>query len=637
MSGGNNGVEYEIGAKDETGGAITAALGKIKDLSKATVAEAHKVIEAFRSRSASIKRSLAMETDALRKAHKSALSVYETLDEINKRVDAPKEAARAQEEHNKALERWCALLERAKQREEARHAKWNFYNAFDKDTHGNLEKLHGEDGGGTGGTKAANDGIKDMASSARRATGALMLMSHAMGSADGAAGKMANAISGVAGMAVAFGPVGAAIAGVQAAIGAVADYFVDKANKMLEKAKELGAKMTLNLSKLKEVKFDSLVSDLARVAKATDRAADAFDRMAKAKEALTAAENRTAAASDSSEIADMKRQMAEDVVNSSEDDKDRIAAAWKYKIAEKEAELTERSAERQLQADEESLHLAEERLALTERNAAKLEEAAARAMKEHDMMRDLFGETDKNYVKQYETAAKQAKERADAAHVSVERQRDELEALRQNKAAADIERGNRVSEAHTATISAESEYRSAEDRKAKKDEQTAREAAEKIARQQKEYDDKRLKDERDARMRLEHEIAAERKRLSREISDSQRDEAAARDRLAAAQSAVHQAWGWYRDKDSLKAQLEEEKTDAEAEKQFEKDFDKLKFRRDWREAKNLSLDQEAVRRVALAREEEKAAQEYAKQTADASQRAADALEAIEAAFEGGGQ
>ena len=71
---------------------------------------------------------------------------------------------------------------------------------------------------------------------------------------------------------------------------------------------------------------------------------------------------------------------------------------------------------------------------------------------------------------------------------------------------------------------------------------------------------------------------------------------------------MNQAWGWYRDKDSLKAQIEEEKANAAAERQFEQDFDRLRFRRDWREATNLSLDQEAVRRVALAREEEEAAQ-----------------------------
>ena len=60
---------------------------------------------------------------------------------------------------------------------------------------------------------------------------------------------------------------------------------------------------------------------------------------------------------------------------------------------------------------------------------------------------------------------------------------------------------------------------------------------------------------------------------------------------------------------------------AEARKQFEKDLDRLKSRRrDWRTAENLSVDDEAVRRVELAREEKEAAEkhlaEIEKNTAD---------------------
>ena len=54
----------------------------------------------------------------------------------------------------------------------------------------------------------------------------------------------------------------------------------------------------------------------------------------------------------------------------------------------------------------------------------------------------------------------------------------------------------------------------------------------------------------------------------------------------------------------MRAQIEEERAEADARVQFEKDFEKLRFRRDWRTAKNLSVDDEAVRRVALAREQE---------------------------------
>ena len=82
----------------------------------------------------------------------------------------------------------------------------------------------------------------------------------------------------------------------------------------------------------------------------------------------------------------------------------------------------------------------------------------------------------------------------------------------------------------------------------------------------------------------------------------------------------------------MAAQLEEEKADAAARKQFEKDFAKLKDRRrDWRTAENLSVDDEAVRRVALAREEKEAAErhlaEIEKNTADLAAKLDELLQA----------
>ena len=82
---------------------------------------------------------------------------------------------------------------------------------------------------------------------------------------------------------------------------------------------------------------------------------------------------------------------------------------------------------------------------------------------------------------------------------------------------------------------------------------------------------------------------------------------------------------------------EREQEIENSQKQFEKDFEKLRSRSDWRTAAAygsgkmgaLSLDQEAVRRVALAREEEAAAREYAKKTAEECARSAAALEAIQ--------
>ena len=159
---------------------------------------------------------------------------------------------------------------------------------------------------------------------------------------------------------------------------------------------------------------------------------------------------------------------------------------------------------------------------------------------------------------------------------------------------------------------------------------------------------KALKEEAAERLRIEKEIARERDRLQKleaqnyeralrnaikaaqeDLANAQNEQTLAENALAEAQSKVEQAWGWYRDKDSLKAQIEEEKAEAAARKQFDKDFEKLKDRRrDWRTADNLSLDDEAVRRVGLAMEEEKAALEYAKQTAENTKDLATVLEQL---------
>ena len=138
----------------------------------------------------------------------------------------------------------------------------------------------------------------------------------------------------------------------------------------------------------------------------------------------------------------------------------------------------------------------------------------------------------------------------------------------------------------------------------------------------------------ESQKRTEAELHAQR---MRDVAEQRAAVAAAVDeqrgaeaRLAAAKAQVQRAWGWYRDKDSMARQLEEEKAEAAAQSQFEKDFDRLRsFRSDWRTAKNLSVDDEAVRRVALAREEEDAAQKAVLDAAEAAREAADSLAVIE--------
>lgn len=169
------------------------------------------------------------------------------------------------------------------------------------------------------------------------------------------------------------------------------------------------------------------------------------------------------------------------------------------------------------------------------------------------------------------------------------------------------------------------------------DERNAQKAAEEYEKEYQTALRQWLEEEEKERLRIEQEVAKERERLWKAdlkdhqaaLTQAQREEADAQKRLAAAERKEQQAWGWYRDRDSWKAHLEEERADAEAQKQFEKDFQHLKRFSDWRTTDRLSDEDELIRRVALAREEKAAAEEYAKTTAEATQRAADALEKIQ--------
>ena len=211
-----------------------------------------------------------------------------------------------------------------------------------------------------------------------------------------------------------------------------------------------------------------------------------------------------------------------------------------------------------------------------------------------------------------------------------------------------------VNEQHYAEIKADAEKKITEKRREEERTAAEREVAEKkriddnLAAAQKKQDEKKAAEtaEKEAKAkeeaakkaaavqeRLDREAAARRERQAEKerndkiknhqtlLQAENQSAADARSAKSAAESKLQQAWGWYRDKDSMRAQLEEEKADKAARKQYEKDFEKLKSRsRDWRTAENLSVDDEAVRRVALAKEEKEAANrhlaEIEKNTAD---------------------
>lgn len=142
------------------------------------------------------------------------------------------------------------------------------------------------------------------------------------------------------------------------------------------------------------------------------------------------------------------------------------------------------------------------------------------------------------------------------------------------------------------------------------DEKHAKEKAEAEAKAQEKADKERaaqlkhdmeelVRAEKDARSKMQQDLQAELAASNTMAGDQ-------RSRLERAKSQVAQAWGWYRDPESFKAQLAEESAEKSAQAQFVKDEARLKRRSEWRTRK-LDAPEEAVRRVVLAREEEQAA------------------------------
>ena len=132
-----------------------------------------------------------------------------------------------------------------------------------------------------------------------------------------------------------------------------------------------------------------------------------------------------------------------------------------------------------------------------------------------------------------------------------------------------------------------------------------------------------LNEEAEAEQKLREELAREEREqeekrhqqrirnIQSEVSESEKLQSDAESRLSSAQAKVSQAWGWYKDKSSMQSEIDSYNEQKAAEVQWEKDFAKLKDkRRDWRDVEfgKLSADEEAVRQVALAKEEEQAAQ-----------------------------
>lgn len=408
---------------------------------------------------------------------------------------------------------------------------------------------------------------------------------------------------------------------------------IDKLNRELQRqADEAAAKWQEALGKWAEG-WSKAVDGAERAKQAVEDATQAYLRMQDAKE-------RVASAGSDARMLGMERERFEAMAGASTPEEaaalgmyhDVLIAAQKAKQElakfDRDAEV---SAKKQADAEAALRESLNTRVNL-KRQLKELDEKIGRY--DSQWAADKYGFENANKM-----VAELRKERsaietqiADATR-DIDRRRGDIFAMRESRSAEAQEREN-IKE--RTKLEVDEKKKAYDDYVEHVEQEEARLAAEEWQRQQ-DAARRAAEEEYRARQKVERELAAQRLAdIRREVQESTMAEGDAQRRLMAAQSQVARAWGWYRDKDSLRAQLEEEKADAEAQTQFEKEFDKLKFRRDWREAKNLSLDEEAVRRVALAKEEEDAAQKAALDTAENTRRSADYLQTIESAFREGG-
>lgn len=222
----------------------------------------------------------------------------------------------------------------------------------------------------------------------------------------------------------------------------------------------------------------------------------------------------------------------------------------------------------------------------------------------------------------------QLKKQIDAADRDIRVRRADVRAMSASRGAEAQERANIEERARLEV----DERKKAYDDYVAEVERREAEAAEAEWQRQQEAARRVVEAEQKERQRMEQQLAAQRiADLRTELSERQRMENDAKSRQTAAAGGLQTAWGWYRDQNSMQAVIDEQKAQALAEAQWEKDFERLKFKhRDWREIEfgKLSAADESVRQVALAKEEKEAADRAVIETAENTRQLADKLDEL---------
>lgn len=350
---------------------------------------------------------------------------------------------------------------------------------------------------------------------------------------------------------------------------------------------------------------------------------------------MQAARERIQAAGDNAKLLGMERDKFNAMSGASSPEE--AAALGKYHdvlIAEEKSKQqlakfdrdSETAAQRQASAEEQLLKARDKRAYLT-RQMVELDRKLSYFQSQASVDKygfDISVKEEEKLLQRKE--ALQAK--IDAADRDVKNRQADIAALRESRTAEDQERQNLVEKAQLEV----DERKKAYDDYIAYVERCDAEAAEAEWQRQQEEIRRAAELELREREKVERELAAQRiADLRKELSEQQRMESEARTRQSAAAGSLQTAWSWYRDKNQMQAVIDEQKAQAAAEVQWQKDFERLKtWRRDWRTAEfgSLSAADESVRQVALAKEEKAAADRAVLETAENTRGLAEKLDEL---------
>lgn len=528
--------------------------------------------------------------------------VYETLDQINARIDLPKKLAREHEELNNALKRYCELCEEARRREQARMDSWR------------SPKSQWNRGAGAGmlykpgGAGGLADATPDIGKMSKSIVPALIAIDRMAGGLDGSLGKVARGLQGIIGLGTAFGPVGAAVGAGFAAIDMAASSYVDTQKKAIEKMREATKAMSAYWETAKNARFERDADIFNKLAESVANVADEFERAAQRSASLASVREKMEAAIGQTELLGMQGDMSAAVDAADQSSKGRVAAEWRLRIARREVELRQRASEIAADNEREALATAEKRVALAQRGADRLGKAEVDARAEYERVRNFMidnlgvakGEQDPD-VQRAKSLWERARDAARKAEMDLEGKQAELEVMQKQADVNAVQRENDVVQA-----------RNAADAAARDHERVLRDAEVSAA--------KAAAQERD---RLDRELHKKRMDDLRAEIAAQKDAAnPLRATAAVAQSEFERAFAMYRDPTRAASEIAEERDRAADLKQLHRDATRYggKWRidelsalmsagdsagvqsrlEDWRKSRSFSPEVEAMVRASAA-------------------------------------